>query len=142
MSLHNYWYIAATERAVRKKPQSVQLFGRHYVVFHQGGGRFAALEDRCPHRNAPLSAGRVCQGRIECPYHGWQFDGSGALARIPALDHQTVPAICVPSVHCLAQDGYVWLCVGTPASPAPLPFAHLHERGWTHFRMRPALPRR
>ncbi len=136
MSLHNYWYIAARERAVRRKPQTVTLFNRHYVLFHQGGNRFAALEDRCPHRNAPLSAGQVCHGHIQCPYHGWQFDGSGRLVSIPALDGQTLPQLSVPTAHCLAQDGYVWLCPGTPATPAPLPFPHLGEAGWVSFRMR------
>lgn len=136
MSLHNYWYIAATERDVRRKPQCLTLFDRHYVVFHAGNGRFAAMEDRCPHRNAPLSAGKVCNGQIRCPYHGWQFAADGRLARIPALDGQALPAIRIPTVHCTAQDGYVWLCPGNPATPAPLPFPHLNEAGWTSFRMR------
>lgn len=133
MSLQHYWYIAATERAVRRKPQSVQLFDRHYAVFHQGHGRFAALEDRCPHRNAPLSAGHVCDGKLQCPYHGWQFAGDGTLAAIPALTHP--PAIRVPALACIAQDGYIWLCPGTPVTPAPPPFPHLGDKGWTSFRL-------
>ncbi|MCP2041598.1 phenylpropionate dioxygenase-like ring-hydroxylating dioxygenase large terminal subunit [Neisseria sp. HSC-16F19] len=137
MSLHNYWYIAATSAAVKKRPQCVQLFGTHYVVFHRGGGGvFAALQDRCPHRNAPLSAGKVCDGQIQCPYHGWRFDGDGRLAAIPALTAQALPAIRVPALHCMEQDGYVWLCPGTPATDTPLRFAHLGEPGWTSFRMR------
>ena len=134
--LHNYWYIAARERDVRRRPQSVTLFGQPYVVFATGHDQYGALQDRCPHRNAPLSAGKVCQGQIQCPYHGWRFDHHGALADIPALAGQTLPNICVPSAHCVAQDGYVWLCVGTPASAAPLPFPHLNEPGWHHFRLR------
>lgn len=136
MSLQNYWYIAARERDVRKKPQCVRLFGKHYAVFHSGGGVFGALEDRCPHRNAPLSAGKVCGGRLQCPYHGWQFDAAGSLRRIPALDGREPPPLKVDAVHCTVQDGYVWLCVGTPAVAAPLPFAHLGEAGWISFRMK------
>ena len=83
--LHNYWYIAAREKDVRKKPQAVRLFGRHYAVFHQGGGCYAALLDCCPHCNVPLSIGKVENGCLQCAYHGWSFDGTGRLAAIPAL---------------------------------------------------------
>ena len=98
--LHNYWYIAATERAVRKKPQAVRLFGRHYAVFHQGGGRYAALLDCCPHRNVPLSIGKVNEkGCLQCAYHGWSFDGGGRLDSIPAL-------CCGPT--CVCPQCTVW----------------------------------
>lgn len=135
MSLHNYWYIAATEKAVRKKPQAVQLFGRHYVVFMAENGKPAALADCCPHRNVPLSGGKAVNGRIECPYHGWQFDGAGKLAHIPATP-SCCPDVAVPSAHCTVQDGYVWLCIGEPATAKPQPFAHSGETGWTTFRMK------
>lgn len=135
MSLHNYWYIAARASAVQRRPQCVQLFGTHYVLFHCGDGRFAALQDRCPHRNAPLSAGKVCGGHIQCPYHGWRFDGNGRLAALPALTEQALPDIAVPAIHCTVQDGYVWLCPGTPATPQPLPFPQLGAPGWVSFRM-------
>lgn len=134
--LHNYWYIAAREKDVRKKPQAVRLFGRHYAVFHQGGGRYAALVDCCPHRNVPLSIGKVENGCLKCAYHGWSFDGDGRLAEIPALCGCATPDVRVPAVHCTAQDGYVWLCIGTPATPAPLPFACINEAGYTTFRMK------
>ena len=134
MSLKNHWYIAATEAAVRKKPQAVQIFGQHYVVFHTQNNQYAALLDCCPHRNVPLSGGKAISGNIECPYHGWQFDGAGKLAHIPAT-----PSCChdvhIPTAHAIAQDGYVWLCIGEPARKKPLPFPHLNEAGWTTFRM-------
>ncbi len=134
--LTNYWYIVARERDVRRKPRSIRLFNQHYVVFQAQNGEFAALQDRCPHRNVPLSEGKVCDGEIQCPYHGWRFNSKGELSHIPSLPTQTPPNIIVPSVHCCAQDGYIWLCVGEPESPKPLPFAHLGETGWVSFKMR------
>ena len=91
MSLKNHWYIATTEAAARKKPQAVQLFGQHYVVFHTQNNQYAALLDCCPHRNVPLSGGKTANGNIECPYHGWQFDGAGKLAHIPATPCTSPP---------------------------------------------------
>ena len=134
MSLKNHWYIAATEAAVRKKPQAVQIFGQHYVVFHTQNNQYAALLDCCPHRNVPLSGGKTTHGNIQCPYHGWQFDGAGKLAHIPAT-----PSCChdvrIPTARTLAQDGYVWLCIGEPVNEKPLLFPHCNEAGWTTFRM-------
>lgn len=132
----NYWYIVARERDVRRRAQAVTLFGQHFVVFSSGSGQYGALQDRCPHRNAPLSAGKVCQGQIQCPYHGWRFDGQGRLTIIPALGAEHTPNINIPTAHALAQDGYIWLCLGEPVTPTPLRFAHLGEPGWVSFRMR------
>lgn len=135
MSLHNYWYIVATETAVRKKPQAVCLFGRNYVVFAAENGKIAAMLDCCPHRNVPLSGGKTVNGRLVCPYHGWQFDGDGKLAHIPATP-SCCPNVCIPTAHCVVQDGYVWLCIGNPVAEKPLSFPHLGEQGWTTFRMK------
>ena len=56
MSLKNHWYIAATEAAVRKKPQAVQIFGQHYVVFHTQNNQYAARTATFRYRAAKPSA--------------------------------------------------------------------------------------
>lgn len=43
------------------------------AVFHQPGGQFLAIDDYCPHMGAPLSEGIVEDGKVHCPWHGWQF---------------------------------------------------------------------
>ena len=84
--LRNAWYAAAWSdelgdggvvgRTIMKEP---------VVVYREGNGDVAALEDRCPHRFAPLSMGKVLGGnRIQCPYHGLEFDRSGRLRAQPA----------------------------------------------------------
>lgn len=60
------------------------LLGRPYVLYRSDGS-LVVLEDECPHRLAPLSAGRVVDGVIECAYHGWRFDGTGACTLVPSL---------------------------------------------------------
>src|SRR5262245_19283114 len=77
--LANYWYFACQSRELGKRPLARTVLGVPLVIFRGEGGKPAALLDRCPHRNAPLSIGRVIGGgRLECAYHGWQFDGAGA----------------------------------------------------------------
>src|SRR5262245_49469227 len=55
------------------------------VPVRDAPGRARALDDRCAHRNAPLSAGRVREGRLQCGYHGWTYGADGALLEVPAL---------------------------------------------------------
>ncbi len=136
--LKRYWSIVATEKAVKKKPQRAVLFDLPLVIFFaKDSNRYVALQDRCPHRNAPLSAGKVCGGLIQCPYHGWRFDEQGNLAQLPALPAEQTPNIKIPHYHCVAQDGYIWVCLADePATEKPLPFPNLHAEGWRSFRLR------
>ena len=66
MSLKNHWYIAATEAAVRKKPQAVQIFGQHYVVFHTQNNQYAALLP-APQRSAIGRQSHQRQHRMPLP---------------------------------------------------------------------------
>jgi phenylpropionate dioxygenase-like ring-hydroxylating dioxygenase large terminal subunit len=100
--------------------------------------------DRCPHRNVPLSQGRVTGGRLACSYHGWEFDAQGLCRAVPGLaaaddlareDAPTQPearnAAAVPTAE---QDGCVWVYHGSGAPAGPPPrFAHLGEPGYTAF---------
>jgi phenylpropionate dioxygenase-like ring-hydroxylating dioxygenase large terminal subunit len=52
-----YWYPVMAAKALTDKPQAVRIAGRDIVVVRTGG-RLIALEDRCPHRQVPLSEGR------------------------------------------------------------------------------------
>jgi phenylpropionate dioxygenase-like ring-hydroxylating dioxygenase large terminal subunit len=135
-----HWYAVARAKDLgRRKPMAVRLFGRALVLFRDSTGHSVILEDRCAHRQAPLSAGKVCAGRLQCPYHGWIYDGSGRVVRVPALGagavlsddlHGTV----LPSVE---QDGLIWAWPGhAAASAGPRRIATFDEPGWTRFTMR------
>ncbi|MCC6876954.1 MAG: aromatic ring-hydroxylating dioxygenase subunit alpha [Sandaracinaceae bacterium] len=68
----------------RAKPVGVRLAGERVVLWRDREGRARALIDRCPHRGVALSLGRrTREGRLECPFHGWQFDGGGGCAHVP-----------------------------------------------------------
>ncbi|MDY7227491.1 Rieske 2Fe-2S domain-containing protein [Hyalangium rubrum] len=105
-------------RSLRKKPVRVELAGRAYAFFRDGTGRAAALADACPHRFAPLSAGKVRpDGRLACPYHGWHFDaeGQGRSPSQPDLKKCDARAFQVVERH-----GYLWLASkDTPLSAFP-----------------------
>lgn len=92
-------------------PKQIRLWDKNYVVWKSGSDNFNIIPDKCIHRAARLSGGRVVDGCIECPYHGWRFDGTGQCTRIP--QSATLPKIgainstndFVTSVH----DGIVWV---------------------------------
>lgn len=84
MKLRNFWYIAAKSKDLSSNPKGCSILGVHLALFRDGEGKAVAIEDRCLHRNAKLSEGFVKGGCIVCPYHGWSYDGSGALQEIPS----------------------------------------------------------
>ncbi len=138
MSLREFWYIAAQSRSLKQRPLASVILGESVVLFRDEEGRAGALEDRCAHRNAPLSAGRVSNGCIECPYHGWRYDGQGSCVHIPSLgEGAKLPRHTVRSYRAQEQDGYVWVYMGEDVpKTAPFKFPHVDERRWSTFRMR------
>src|SRR5207302_6784614 len=81
-----FWYPACPSAALRRRPVGITLMDTPIVLFRDGDGDPRALVDRCPHRNVPLSLGRVrSDGCLECMYHGWRFDGQGHCAGVPGL---------------------------------------------------------
>jgi phenylpropionate dioxygenase-like ring-hydroxylating dioxygenase large terminal subunit len=90
----------------------VMLCGEPVLLARKASGEAFALRDICPHRAAPLSAGRFKNGHVECPYHGWQFRADGVCAHIPSiLSDQDIDAssIRVDGYPLKEQDGLLWV---------------------------------
>jgi len=82
--LRNTWYVAAWENEVSRAPMARTILGRAVLLYRKEDGAAVALADRCPHRSAPLHKGKLVADNIQCPYHGLQFDSSGACAYNPS----------------------------------------------------------
>ena len=106
------WYAVALSRKLGAKPQRVMIDGRAFVIFRSGNA-LHCLTDRCPHRFAPLSLGKVVGDTIECPYHGWRFDGGGHCRAVPGL-LEPVPNVAVPSHPVREQNGLIYVSPGDP----------------------------
>lgn len=114
--LKNVWYLGlpSHELAVGKM-QSRVILGEPVVFFRDSLGKTHAIRDICPHRGIPLSYGRVINDQVECPYHGWRFNGQGSCTLIPSLcEDQTmdVSKIKVRHFPVREQQGLIWVFVG------------------------------
>jgi phenylpropionate dioxygenase-like ring-hydroxylating dioxygenase large terminal subunit len=119
--LFGFWYPAC--RSDELRPRSLKgtvLLGLPIVVCKTSIGDVAAMRDICPHRGMPLSFGRMRGDRVECAYHGWQFDHKGHCQVIPALIEGSpiqTDKIGVSTYPCRERDGYVWVFIADPLQP-------------------------
>jgi phenylpropionate dioxygenase-like ring-hydroxylating dioxygenase large terminal subunit len=114
----NCWWVAATAAEVSRKPTCRWLLEQRIVLFRTEDGTLAALEDRCAHRWAPLSQGKVIGDAIACPYHGFRYNTRGSCTHVPMLPH--VPGkLQVRSYPVHQQGSFVWIWMGDPAKADP-----------------------
>lgn len=119
--LEGFWYIAAESSRIRPgRLVSATLLNQPLVLFRDQSRMLCALEDRCPHRGVPLSAGWHEGDSIRCRYHGWRFDSLGSCAEVPSLADGPPPtSICARSYPVQEQDGWAWVYIGQDSSAKP-----------------------
>jgi len=123
MFIQNTWYVAAWSHEISSDTLFARtLLGQSVVMWRGADDRITALPDRCPHRGAPLSQGRIERGQLRCMYHGMMFDASGACTHIPGQARMPPGADlrCLPVVE---RNRWVWIWMGDPAlaDPALIP---------------------
>lgn len=130
------WYIACTGKQLRDKPLARTVLGVPLVLFRdKAAGVAGALLDRCPHRNVPLSLGRVVEGELQCAYHGWRFGTDGSCRHVPGLvGDQTGARTSAVRFPCVEQDGFVWVWMVPEDTPSrePYRFPHMHDQGYAN----------
>ncbi|MEY2805234.1 MAG: hypothetical protein RL657_2570, partial [Pseudomonadota bacterium] len=112
--LNEAWYVAAWPHEVTdQQPLARTILGQDLVLFRMGNGQAVAMEDRCAHRLAPLSMGRIEADGIRCMYHGVKFGAAGQCVEIPAQP-QGHPNMCVRRYPLVEKDGFLWIWMGIP----------------------------
>jgi phenylpropionate dioxygenase-like ring-hydroxylating dioxygenase large terminal subunit len=113
--LRNSWYVAGlAEELAAGQLLARTLLGEPLVFFRRPDGQVAALQDRCPHRFAPLSAGSLCDGgaSVQCPYHGLRFDATGTCVHNPHGPAAIAKAAAVRSWRVVERDRLLWWWAG------------------------------
>jgi phenylpropionate dioxygenase-like ring-hydroxylating dioxygenase large terminal subunit len=133
--LVNDWHpVARSEDLSGGRPVACRLFGEDLVLW-SSAGVIHAWRDLCIHRGAKLSLGKVTDGCLQCPYHGWIYDPTGACVKIPAHPEQKPPARARTFVYkCREAYGLIWACLS--ATPNDLPvFPEWDDPGVRRFTM-------
>jgi phenylpropionate dioxygenase-like ring-hydroxylating dioxygenase large terminal subunit len=116
----DYWYPVAWSHEIKRGGAFASSFaGEPIAIVRPEQGEIFALEDRCAHRQVPLSKGVVRNCRLHCGYHGWSYDASGRCVDVPYLGKAKLPN-GVRSYPCCERDGVVFVWPGSsPATPPP-----------------------
>lgn len=127
------WYIVLESRELPSgRPVGATRLGEAMVFWRDASGAVHATSDRCAHRGASLALGKVVDGCVECPFHGFRFDGSGACTKIPANGTRRAPpaAMRVRAWPVREEHGFVWLWWGEAREELPpVPwFAEIDDR--------------
>ncbi|KKI98167.1 Rieske 2Fe-2S domain-containing protein [Prochlorothrix hollandica] len=116
--LRNFWYpVEFSKNLGMADPLGFELFDQCWVLFRDDQGTAACILDECAHRACPLSLGKVIQGRIQCPYHGWEYDRQGECVHMPSCQAISNPILTLPVME---QGGMIWVWPGTD-EPGALP---------------------
>jgi phenylpropionate dioxygenase-like ring-hydroxylating dioxygenase large terminal subunit len=89
----NFWYPAGRSAEITDTPVKRRMLGQDFVFWRDATGKTHCLSNTCVHRGGSLAGGRIREGEVQCPYHGWQFGGDGRCTKIPSLGKDArVPA--------------------------------------------------
>lgn len=120
-ALRHCWHPVAYAHELGTEPRAATLLGEPLVLWRDAGARVRVLRDACVHRGTALSLGRVDDGELVCPYHGWRYDVEGRCTHIPQLaDPARVPPKArVDCFRALEMHGLVWVALEAPRWPVP-----------------------
>jgi phenylpropionate dioxygenase-like ring-hydroxylating dioxygenase large terminal subunit len=111
----NQWYVVLDSSQVGDLPVGVTRMGEKLVFWRDRARRVSCLRDRCVHRGAALSKGSVLDtGRLQCPFHGFEYDASGSVTKIPA-NGKNIPVpdrFRVQRYPTHEAHGFIWIWWG------------------------------
>jgi len=123
------WYMAGWAKDFPAgRPVAAMLLEEPLVFYRQSNGRLVALEDRCPHRFAPLSMGQVEGDDLRCLYHGVKFSGTGQCVELPGSGARP-RAMCARAYPVVERQSavFVWMGAAEKADESRLPPFIGHE---------------
>lgn len=113
--IRNAWYTAAWSTELGRELLARTFLNEPVVMFRREDGKPVAMADRCPHRFAPLSAGRLVGDNVECGYHGLTFDCAGSCVRNPTQPGHLPKAAKVKIYAVVERYNMIWIWMGDPA---------------------------
>jgi phenylpropionate dioxygenase-like ring-hydroxylating dioxygenase large terminal subunit len=137
----NFWYPAEESEKITREPLKVQMLGLQFVLWRDEKGRARCVSNTCTHRGGSLGDGKIVGNCVQCPYHGWLFNGDGECERIPALGPLTkIPQRSRIDAYPVEERyGLVFVFLGDLPDkdrPTIMPIDEYGKQGWRTLTMR------
>jgi vanillate O-demethylase monooxygenase subunit len=114
----NCWYVAGLSREITRELKERTLLGKTVFMYRTLDGQPVIMQNRCPHRNFPLSRGKLDGDKVVCGYHGMNFNSHGACVFMPSLPNVPTNAK-ITSYPVVEKAPLVWIWMGDPAKADP-----------------------
>ena len=113
----DYWYpVGWAKELCKGKAMPVMIWQQAIALYRDSNDKIQALEDACPHKGVALHKGKVEGCHLACPYHGWEFNGSGECVNVPYLPKdQKLPRASVRSYPVQEKYNLIWVFPGDAA---------------------------
>ncbi|MGY0210497.1 Rieske 2Fe-2S domain-containing protein, partial [Bacillus cereus] len=122
------WYAVSYAKDIKKIPVKKRVAGKDFVLYRDEKGEVQALSPYCPHRGADLSLGQVVNGKLVCPYHGWEFDSCGTCVRIPSQPNKPIPKFAHTFSYPVKEKiGLIWIYPDSEETPPEWKTFHVME---------------
>jgi len=132
--LRHFWHPVATiDELQASNEEGVGPIGRvlldENIVIAKLGDKVTVMRDRCAHRFTRLSGGKVLDnGRIQCPYHGWEYGAGGACEHMPACPNDPIPKKArTPAYETEVKYGLIWVRMDSSWDCTEIPFCEAWE---------------
>jgi len=137
--IYNQWYvILESQELKRRKPLRVKRLNRNLALWRDHEGQVCCISDKCCHRGASLSGGKIKGNHLECPFHGFLFDKDGKVNKIPANGSlKGVPdSMKVLSYPTFEKYGFIWMWWGDEdkMTNEPFFFSELESFSYSSFK--------
>ncbi len=131
----NFWYPAVESKTLADQPLKRRMLGQDFVLWRDEEGQAHCLSNTCCHRGGSLGDGLVAAGCVQCPYHGWRFNGHGQCVRVPSIGMNAKPPgrARVDSYRVVERYGLVFCFLGDldeSERPPILEIPEWGEAGW------------
>lgn len=132
----NFWYAAGRSEDVTDTPVKVRMLGQNFVVFRDSSGEVHCLSNVCTHRGGSLAGGKMRGDCVECPYHGWLFNGDGQCVKIPSIgkDGKIPPRTKIDSYPVQEKYGLIFAFLGDLPEGERPPLMEIEEYGHEGWR--------
>lgn len=132
----NFWYAAGRSADLTNAPVKVRMLGQNFVLFRDSTGNAHCLSNVCTHRGGSLAGGKMRGDCVECPYHGWQFNGAGECVRIPSLgnDGKIPTRTKIDSYPVQEKYGLIFAFLGDLPEDERPPIMEIEEYGTEGWR--------